>query len=121
MNLIIIVCIALAGGCGASLRYFIDSKLPKKNFPTGTFTVNALGSLGLGIINGLAISGTLSTDIAVVLGGGFFGAFTTFSTASLEILQMISANSIKKAYFYLVSMLFTCVILACIGTLIFAY
>lgn len=76
------------GGCfGAISRYgmskWINDKM-SSTFPFGTLTVNLLGSFLLGWIAGAE----LAPNLALLLGTGFMGAFTTFSTLKVEKLQL---------------------------------
>ena len=77
----------LGGGLGSSLRYIIGNYLNSSNtgIPYGTFLVNIVGSLLIGIILGLAVkSETLSQNTILFLATGFCGGFTTFSTFAYE-------------------------------------
>ena len=89
-----IIYVALGGFFGAISRFTISRKLSDHSaFPLGTLTVNLIGSLSLGFIIGLE----LPSNIALLLGTGFLGAFTTFSTLSLEMVNMIQ-NGQKKQW-----------------------
>ena len=75
--------VALVGGIGSVLRFVIDRAVARRaarSFPFGTLAVNISGALLLGFLGGLA----LSKDAALVVGTGFVGAYTTFSTWMLE-------------------------------------
>ena len=77
----------ICGGFGSVLRYIIGKYLnnPESSFPLGTFTVNILGSLLIGIIIGLAAkNNTLTENQTLLLATGFCGGFTTFSTFAYE-------------------------------------
>jgi CrcB protein len=65
-----VVLVALAGGAGAVARFLIAARLP---IPYGTLLVNITGAFALGLIGE-----------NLVLGTGFVGAYTTFSTWMLE-------------------------------------
>jgi len=59
-------------------------------FLLGTFGVNVIGSLLIGIILGLFVKGTIvSEEVKVILATGFCGGFTTFSAFSFESVQLI--------------------------------
>ncbi len=77
------VLLALAGGIGALLRFGLDSAVSRRTagvFPYGTFAVNMSGSFGLGLLEGLGVTG----GSAFVVGTGLIGAYTTFSTWMFE-------------------------------------
>ncbi|MDA0185413.1 CrcB family protein [Solirubrobacter phytolaccae] len=69
-----VLLLALAGGTGAVLRFLVSSRLP---VPYGTLAVNLSGAFALGLIGE-----------NLVLGTGFVGAYTTFSTWMLESEQL---------------------------------
>lgn len=71
--------VALGAGAGAPLRYAVAQRLDAR-WPTGTLAVNLLGSLVLGVVSALALSGHLSQEWVALLGTGFCGGFTTYSS-----------------------------------------
>ena len=82
--------VAVAGGCGAALRHFFCIVLPASKFPTGTLVVNASGSLLLGVLIGfISLRAEFSPTFRLLYGTGFLGAFTTYSTFSVESAQLI--------------------------------
>ncbi|QHS23163.1 fluoride efflux transporter CrcB [Virgibacillus sp. MSP4-1] len=86
------------GGClGAFSRAWISHWLNKYDFPWGTWLVNVVGSLLLGIILGIDIQ----QQWVHILGIGFCGAFTTFSTFSLETIKLIEQREWASAFLYL--------------------
>lgn len=75
----------IGGGMGSVLRYLTSRYFNNLNFPFGTFTVNILGSLLLGIILGLVLKNQhISGPTNLLFGIGFCGGFTTFSTFAVE-------------------------------------
>ena len=66
-------------------------------FPFGTLTVNVSGSLLLGLITGLALYHGLAPSDKVVVGTGFVGAYTTFSTFSFETLALFQDGDPRRA------------------------
>ncbi|UQA97015.1 fluoride efflux transporter CrcB [Streptomyces halobius] len=84
--------LVIAGGAvGAPLRYLTDRAVQAKLdavFPWGTFTVNVVGCLVLGLITGAATSGAASSQVQLLLGTGLCGALTTYSTFSYETLRL---------------------------------
>ncbi|MYV55204.1 CrcB family protein [Streptomyces sp. SID3212] len=87
MNWLLVIVGAMVG---APLRYLTDRTVQarwtgREVFPWGTFTVNAGGSLVLGLVSGAAVSsGTFA-----LIGTGFCGALTTYSTFSYETLRLV--------------------------------
>jgi CrcB protein len=89
----------LGAAVGAPLRYLTDRAVQTRHdtvFPWGTFTVNVAGCLVIGALAGAGH--VLSPTVLTVLGTGFCGALTTYSTFSYETLRLIE----QRAYFYAV-------------------
>ena len=87
-----LVLIALGAAFGAPLRYLTDRFVQSRHdsgFPWGTLTVNVCGSLLLGLIAGLPADPTWTA----LLGTGFCGALTTYSTFSYETLQLAKGGA----------------------------
>lgn len=86
--------VALAGGLGAGARFVLDGLLTahgRRSLPTATLTINVLGSFLLGVVVGWAAHGGLEL-VRSVAGVGFLGGFTTFSTASVELVRLVRAE-----------------------------
>jgi CrcB protein len=94
------VAVGLAGAIGAVSRYLIDGAVQDRTgrmFPFGTLTVNVVGSLLLGVVAGVAIHHSGAATTRVVLGTGFCGGLTTWSTASWEAVRLAEEGSTKAA------------------------
>ncbi|MUP44228.1 fluoride efflux transporter CrcB [Gramella sp. BOM4] len=84
----------IGGGLGSSLRFLISRYLNTGSMiPYGTFLVNVLGSLLIGIILGWSIKNdSLNSPMNFLLGIGFCGGFTTFSTFSFENYSLLKTG-----------------------------
>lgn len=99
-----IVWMALAGGLGAVCRFVVDGELKARvqgAFPLATLVINVLGALLLGIVTGLVLHHGTSPDLKLVVGTGFCGGFTTFSTAMVETVRLVQARRGGLAVGYL--------------------
>jgi CrcB protein len=97
MTVAVWVGVALLGGVGAVCRFLIDQAVSKRisnPFPSGTLVVNISGALLLGFLAGLA----LSPDVALLVGTGFVGSYTTFSTWMFETQRLGEERRTAAAY-----------------------
>ncbi|MFC3965668.1 fluoride efflux transporter CrcB [Nocardia jiangsuensis] len=95
--------IALAGSAGALARFTVDSTIKHRwtpNFPVATLVINATGSFLLGILTGLVLHHHATPQLQLVLGVGFCGGYTTFSTASVETVRLIQDRRYRAAAGY---------------------
>ncbi len=108
--------IALGGASGAVSRYLLANwihSLWEGKFPVGTLAVNVLGSFVIGILYVLIVERQLvHADWRGVLMVGFLGAFTTFSTFSLETIALFEAGHTVQAAGYMVGSAVVCVAMA---------
>lgn len=91
MTPLLFAALALAGGLGAVARYTLDGVIRAQAVgaaPWGTMTINLSGSLVSGLLTGLAASSVLPGPWLAVVGTGFLGGYTTFSTASVETVRI---------------------------------
>ncbi len=89
-----------AGAVGAPVRYLLDGAISDRTqgvFPWGTFVINVTGSLLLGFLTGLALYHGFPDTLKVILGTGFCGAYTTFSTHTFETVRLIEERAINQA------------------------
>ncbi len=107
--------IALGGAFGAVARYSLATwvhGLWETRVPMGTLLVNMLGSFLIGIVFVLIERQVLHPDWRGVLMVGFLGAFTTFSTFSLETIALIEAGHLLQAAGYMAASAVFCVLMA---------
>jgi len=101
--------VVLGAAVGAPLRYATDRLLQARHrsgFPLGTFTVNVAASFVLGLVIGAAASPAVSA----LVGSGFCGALSTYSTFGLETVQLASTGRRLLAVANVVGS-----VLACLG------
>lgn len=96
MNALAVVGLAVAGGIGAGLRYTVDRLIPARGgFPLGILVVNVTGAFVLGVLTGLGTA--LDPGVALVLGVGLLGGYTTFSTVSVETVLLAERRQWRDA------------------------
>lgn len=93
MNLQEIMCVGVGGFIGAAMRYLVTkevTRLINSNFPLGTLIVNVVGGFLIGMIMELNVSTDLiSPNMKLFLTTGIMGGLTTFSTFSLETINLV--------------------------------
>ena len=88
--------VGLGSGLGGMCRYLVSQLLvtTQNGFPWGTFTVNIVGSLLIGLLWGLSSRfPSLSPVLTLLFMVGFCGGFTTFSTFSREGLSLLQTQN----------------------------
>ena len=118
MTLPVFLLIVVAGGLGAGVRFVVDGLIRSRvrtAFPWATTIINVSGSFALGLIIGATLSNVLPQEFAVVLGTGFLGGYTTFSTASYETVQLIRQRRYVASLISGVLMLLFSVVAAGLG------
>ena len=96
----IVVGVALAGSVGAVARYWLDDVITARRHyvvPVATLVINTSGSFLLGILTGLTLYHGLETDIRTVLGTGFCGGYTTFSTFAFQTVRLGEQRATRGA------------------------
>jgi CrcB protein len=108
----------IGGGIGSGLRYLISKALNPyiNSFYLGTFGVNILGCLIIGLILGLsAKTNTLSNASVLFITIGFCGGFTTFSSFALENYGMIKEGQFLSFLLYTLSSIIVGVLAVALG------
>src|SRR5699024_5970417 len=83
--------IAVAGGFGAALRMLLDGSVKSGrtgDLPWGAIRTNAPGTPVVGFLTGLTAGHLLPETWHLIIGTGFLGGYTTFSTASVETVRL---------------------------------
>jgi CrcB protein len=118
MTALVFVLLSVAGGVGASARLVLDGWVRSRvqtAFPVGTALINVTGSLLLGFVTGLTLTHALPEEWHLILGTGFLGGYTTFSTASVETVRLIQAKRFRAALANGIGMLVGAVLAAGLG------
>lgn len=96
----LLLAVAIGGLVGAPMRYLVDRAITTRTTsvrPWGTVVVNISGSLLLGLLAGLALAHHLPLTMSALLGDGFCGAYTTFSTFTYETVRLVEDGDILEA------------------------
>lgn len=110
-----LILVGLGGGFGAILRWSISLLLNSEEYPLGTLTVNLLGSFLLGLLTLALAQELVSETMAIALGVGVLGAFTTMSTYSMETIKMLQNGSSSTGLIYLLITMIFCPAFAYFG------
>ena len=110
-----LIAVGFGGAAGSIVRYLLSGGIlagqTLLGFPAGTFTVNAAGSLLIGILLEASVSETLGWLLIV----GFCGGFTTFSTFSADTVRLLRAGCYNAAAIYVALSVAVCIVLAALG------
>jgi CrcB protein len=91
---VLLVCLGAA--LGAPARYLTDRAIQSRHgtsFPWGTFTVNVVGSLVLGVLVGVAAHHAVPPAVVAALGTGFCGALTTYSAFGYDTVRLAESGA----------------------------
>jgi fluoride exporter len=96
---LIVAGVLVAGAVGAMLRYALSRAFPVRpgHLPGGILIVNVVGSGVAGLLIGLAERAALDGDLRLVLVTGFCGGLTTFSTWSVETIELLDGGRWRAA------------------------
>jgi CrcB protein len=95
--MILAIAVGCAGALGAVGRYLMDGAIQDRTrgvLPLGTMTVNVVGSLMIGLVAGVALFHGFGSTAEVIVGTGFCGGLTTWSTASWETLRLFEDGEV---------------------------
>lgn len=109
--------VGLAGAAGALVRYQIGHSVGPRSFPWVTLAINLLGSFLLGLLAKLAADRGWPDTTTLPLGVGFLGAFTTFSTFSVETQTMLRTGRFAAAGAYIAASVLGGIAAAALGFL----
>ncbi|MEA5055475.1 MAG: fluoride efflux transporter CrcB [Propionicimonas sp.] len=114
-----VLLVAVLGGCGAVARFLVDRLVsrhtPGARVPLGTIVINLTGAFLLGLITGWWAAHAGDPTVRLVLGTGFLGGYTTFSTASVEGGRLVGGRDLRGAVLHSGGMLVVSVAAAALG------
>ena len=100
---VIAVLVTLAGALGAVARFAVDGELRHRfgwSTPWQTTIINVTGSFVLGVVAALVTGAGVGSDWQTVIGTGFCGGYTTFSTASVETVSLLRSGRVVAGIGY---------------------
>lgn len=120
MNQLIVI--AFGGAFGAVMRFLVSTGLYQwlgREFPYGTLLVNVVGSFLIGLLSETLVLQrvTVALDYRAAILVGFIGAFTTFSTFSLETFYLLEQGQIGKAGLNIIVSVSSCLLAVWLGLL----
>jgi CrcB protein len=114
-----VLAVAAGGAVGAVMRFGVASSVTNwlgRGFPYGTLTVNVLGSLIMGLLYVLMLERlSVGPEWRAALQIGLLGAFTTFSSFSIETLVLIESGEVFRAVLNIVLSVSICLVAVWLG------
>ncbi len=87
--------VGLGGATGSALRWLVTDSMGPENGSASIFIVNIAGSLLLGLL--AAYPARRNSNLSLLLGVGFAGGLTTFSTFAVDVAQQLDAGEVTAA------------------------
>ncbi len=116
------IAIAIGGAAGALLRFWVSSSIHAvvdRDFPYGTLAVNVIGSLLMGLLYVLFMDRmTVGPEVRAAVLIGLLGAFTTFSTFSIETLNLLENADYLKAGMNVMISVVACIMAVWVGVVV---
>ena len=104
MTVWVVLSVVVCGGAASVIRYLVSRALPVRpmfgrrwRLPGGVLLVNVVGSAHGGLVLGLAERAAISAELQLVLLTGVCGGLTTFSTWSVETIELVTAGRWRSA------------------------
>ncbi|WP_309620127.1 CrcB family protein [Salinibacterium sp.] len=97
MSPVLAAAVIAAGVSGALLRFVVVTAAGARGFPWAVLMVNVLGSAVAGVVLGLATTAGMDAELRVILLSGFCGGLTTFSTFSVETIELVLDGKVRPA------------------------
>lgn len=113
--------VGIGGFFGAISRYLLGkwiSSKASKRFPLGTWVINISGSFLLGFLSSLQEADAVPAWLWLLLGAGYLGAYTTFSTFGYEAMQLFQNKETKSAVWYIAASIVLGIWFAWMGNII---
>jgi len=114
-----VLAIAGGGAIGAVLRWYVAGwvqRVSGSTFPWGTWSVNVLGSFALGFLFIYFLERSTASELwRLAITVGFLGAFTTFSTFSVETARLLEQGAFSLALANILIQVVVCVMLSWLG------
>ncbi|TVP86170.1 MAG: fluoride efflux transporter CrcB [Thioalkalivibrio sp.] len=111
--------IALGGALGSVLRFAMNEAVSARfgrAFPWGTLSINVIGSFLIGLLAVLLVERwDVSPAVRLGLMVGVLGGFTTFSSFSLEVVNLVQNGALLRATLYVLASVSVCVLAAAAG------
>lgn len=118
MTVLALLAVAVGGAVGAPARYVVDTVVGQRvrsELPWGTYVINVMGSFLLGVVVGLADHHHVSSTVVDLVGTGFCGSFTTFSTFIFETVSLGEGRRVNGAALNVVGSVVTGFAVAALG------